>query len=349
MHRILFVVASKKESSINSLISSITARLSDEYQFLVVQVKNDISNMISLQDIRNNVEFIKKCNIVHFHASIAISLAPLFKLINHRAKFISTEHDYGWTYFKNTLPFSKSLLLRFTLNIGRRFCQVHIYPSKSLMLAATRNYFPIRDPILVYNGLDDIKVDSKTQKQEGTFPKRATKSVIVVGNYFYSKGFDLIYKISQDMPDYDFHLYGNIYNGLSEDEIKEIKRTNNMNNIKLHGLVPRKDFLQVLNDYRSIICLPSRSEVCPLLLIEALATEHPIVVSDIDVFKELSDASYGITFKLSDTNSLISAIVYAARHYQELGHRGRQKYLSTFTARIMVDKYNKIYQRAMRN
>ena len=41
--------------------------------------------------------------------------------------------------------------------------------------------------------------------------KEQTIRVVAVGNYYYSKGIDLIMSIVNDTPDIEYHLFGNVF------------------------------------------------------------------------------------------------------------------------------------------
>mgnify|MGYP000738861878 CR=1 FL=1 len=93
-----------------------------------------------------------------------------------------------------------------------------------------------------------------------------------------------------------------------------------------------------------MVCIPSRSESFSLVAIEAMATSHPLVVSNIPVFNEITNADVSVMFKIDDINSLKLSIEHAFVHYETLALNGRETFLRKFTVNKMTLAYKKLYR-----
>lgn len=341
-HNIAIIIASNKESSILSIVKSIISYSGINDKILIYSVKynsNYKNKNVNVHSIRELYSNIKQYNLVHCHGAIPISLIPVLKLLNSKLKIISTEHDYGYDYFKNTLSRPKAILLSVSLKVGRKFCDLNCYPSNSIV-KKLKNKISVRNYMVVINGINDPMLNSSIrQKQKKLI---AEKRVVAVGNYYYPKGIDQVLCVAHRMPDFEFHFFGNVFNGYKNPEGYAYGKSHN--NLIFHGLVKSIDLLEFLNINNSIVLIPSRFEVCPLTLLEAISTANPVVVSDIDANKEFAKSCFSREFSLNDPESLFKSIKKVFNNYELLAKRGRKYFESHYTDKIMAAKYLTIYK-----
>jgi len=76
----------------------------------------------------------------------------------------------------------------------------------------------------------------------------------------------------------------------------------------------------------SFAVFPSRHEVQPLAVLEAMACGKAVVVSDIPEFGFVRDAKAGISFRTGDSQSLAQSMREMVTHNerQEMGKKGRE-------------------------
>jgi glycosyltransferase involved in cell wall biosynthesis len=194
---------------------------------------------------------------------------------------------------------------------------------------------------VVYNGIQDYFLSQKNSHAEHI--DDITMRVVVVGNYYYSKGIDLVMSIVNDTPDIEYHLFGNVFSGLSKQKRlklqKKIKK-----NVITHGKVERKVFTKFLTDNKCVVCIPSRTEVCSLVAIEALVSSHPMVVSDIPVFHEIINEDVAMIFDLDVIESLKSSLRLAFVNYNRLSNGARKLFLNKYTVEKMSKQYEYYYR-----
>jgi glycosyltransferase involved in cell wall biosynthesis len=343
MIKIAIILADNVESSIRVLSEDISQNLPEVYSVDIFSIKFNCKKPTEhIKPVFKEFWKFKDYEIIHLQAAMPISLAPLIRLLFPKVKLISTEHDFGWNYFKNTLPLVKRTILRLSLYIGRLCCHKNTYPSFSLFKDVTGMDEINSRYAIIYNGIQDCSQNQNDVQLSHS--KDTTKRVIVVGNYYYSKGIDLIMSIVDDMPDLEFHLFGNVFNGLNEEGLKSLQKRIENKNVIIHGKVDRDIFIEFLNQKKCVVCIPSRSEVCPLVAIEAMATSHPLVVSDIPVFYELTNEDVAVIFNLNDVNSLKVSLRHAFVDYKTFARNVRRLYLNNYTVNEMTNKYEKQYK-----
>jgi len=343
MNKIAIILTDNTESSIKTLSEEIASGLSGVYSVDIFSIKqnNIFSKTDNIKPLKKYFWALRRYDIIHLQTAIPISFAPLIKLFHPNATLLSTEHDFGLNYFRNTLPFIKSFFLGLSLNIGKRFCIKNSYPSNALFFDTTKKKKITSRYAVVYNGIRDFY--SLTDNSINNTTKTVVKKIVVVGNYYYSKGMDLILSIVRDYPDIEFHLFGDVLNGLTTLKKKELQPIITRKNVFIHGKVERNFFINFLMNERCIVCIPSRSESFSLVALEAMASAHPIVVSNIPVFHEITDSSFAVMFNIDDIASLKQSINYAFHNYDELGYNAREMFLDKFTSKKMIDEYHQLY------
>jgi glycosyltransferase involved in cell wall biosynthesis len=343
MIKLAIILADNVESSIRVITEDISNNLPKLYSVVIFSIKyNCITPTEHIRPLFRHLWKLKDCDIIHLQAAMPISLTPLIRLLFPKVKIISTEHDFGWKYFKNTLPIYKSLILRLSLYVGRKLCHKNIYPSYALLRYIKAEFDLSDSSAVVYNGISDCSQDPKIIQT--TPSEKFTMRVVVVGNYYFSKGIDLIMSIANEMSGIEFHLFGDVFNGLSEQEYIDIQKKLDNKRVIIYGKVGRKEFIDFLNQNKSVVCIPSRSEVCPLVAIEAMATSHPLVVSNIPVFNEITSEDVSVIFDINDTDSLQKSLSRAFAEYNTLSKNGRELFLRNYTVDKMTEQYEIQYR-----
>lgn len=95
-------------------------------------------------------------------------------------------------------------------------------------------------------------------------------------------------------------------------------------NIDLLGWVSGERKIEVLKK-ASFVVFPSRHEVQPIAVLEAMAAWKPVIVSDIPEFSFVTDKGAGIAFRTGDALSLTQSMkdLMAGSEQQDMGRRGR--------------------------
>jgi len=121
---------------------------------------------------------------------------------------------------------------------------------------------------------------------------------------------------------------------------------NNIDNIVLKGVI--KNIQQVIQQY-DLFVMSSTFEGFSLAVLEGMALSMPMLLSDIDSFREQcgNTAEY---FDLHDTNQFILKLKEVSSDkikLQELGNAARQRALENFTLEHHMEGLRDIYSEAL--
>ena len=115
-------------------------------------------------------------------------------------------------------------------------------------------------------------------------------------------------------------------------------------------------FLDVREDVASLLCaadvfvLPSRREGLPGSLLEAMALECPVVVSDLPQIREVVDDSTALIVPPEDSYALADAIAQSLSDVPRARERtlaARQRFCERFTVGPVADRMIDFYERAL--
>lgn len=95
-----------------------------------------------------------------------------------------------------------------------------------------------------------------------------------------------------------------------------------------------------------VVAVPSVLESFGLTAVEAMAASKPVVATWVGGLPEIvQDHSNGLLVPPADPRSLADALREGLTGENDYGAKGRQRYLSTFTTRHMVDGWTDVYKR----
>lgn len=98
-----------------------------------------------------------------------------------------------------------------------------------------------------------------------------------------------------------------------------------------------------------IFVLPSLTEGLPMALLEAMASELPVIATDVgEIPRVLSDGETGIIVEPKDENSLEDSLCYLLSHKDialEMGKKGCERVRKDFSSEKMANKYMKVYKK----
>lgn len=185
------------------------------------------------------------------------------------------------------------------------------------------------------NPVSDSFLENVTQKS-GLEKNQQNHIILFVGHVIAQKGiYDLI-KALDDMPNIHLKIAGYVTQ-LEKERV--IKAANNYPDLHLSilGNLNQYELQQELNSC-TLFCLPSHSEGFPNAVLEAMASEVPMVVSDVGEIPSMiryNGQETAWIFKAKDVSGLRTAILSALADPEEREKRAnlaKTKVLSSYTS-----------------
>jgi glycosyltransferase involved in cell wall biosynthesis len=201
---------------------------------------------------------------------------------------------------------------------------------------------------LIYNGIDENifnKHKKNTIRQELKIP--TNKKVILFlsdgGKNNLIKGWEfaeIVMKSFETNKNVIFICLGGNESG------RDIK----YNNLLYVSRINEKETLSKYMSASDILLFPSLADNCPLIILEAMACELPIVTFDTGGIPELvQHLENGYISKYEDTEDLIRGVNYILNLDEQkiiqMGKKSREKILEKFTLKKMVDQYENLYKK----
>ncbi len=248
--------------------------------------------------------FRKKYDLIHIHENVLYFLIPLLKI---RYKVVVTVHGIkGFRFYDNKILWS---IFRIPLMFANNIIAVNVEDKKSLdKYHKNVNYIP--------NGVD-LSFYNKIKA-------RIDKKVTFIGRIHEQKGIIYLLEAFENVkfryPEFKLEIMGKL-----DDYGKNLKERYNDRRIIWRGFV--KDRKEIVKSLKSsyMIVLPSVWEGLPLTLFEALASERPVIISDIAAFKSVIKDE-AVFFKNKDAKDLeekISNLIKDSKRANNIGFRGK--------------------------
>lgn len=95
--------------------------------------------------------------------------------------------------------------------------------------------------------------------------------------------------------------------------------------------------------YFDVVCMPSRSEGFPLVLLESAAYKKSVVTSDIPIFKEVFNESEIVSCNTKNREIMANSIKLAYREKIKRGNKMYEKYKACYSPEIFYKNYIDIY------
>lgn len=287
-------------------------KLNDEYKFEVVCPKN-IKQNLNLKNIE-----IKKIGNLKGHLWEQIEL-PLYVKNKFLFNFcncaplvkknqIVTIHDVAvcdipYAYSKSFRIWYKFMYRVLTSRVKKIFT-VSEFSKKRL-----NEYFniPLERIVVTYNGIDHMKNIKFDKNIFSKFNIEKNNYVLAVSSLNPSKNFRLILETAKISPEFNFVIAGGTNSNIFKEQGLEIT-----SNVKFIGYVNDEE-LVALYKYASCFVYPSIYEGFGIPPLEAMYFNCPVIVSDIEVFKEIYMDSV-LYCDINDNNILREKIILLSKN-----------------------------------
>lgn len=300
-----------------------------------------------------------KPDIVHFHSVLPLLTLSAFHACKKKGvPVVQTLHNYRWicvegglfkdnwycekcvsdtgwqgvfygcsrnsylislALFLNNLFYRKSRLL---FSLVDKFIAVSEFVKEKHLQAG----FPEDKIVVKYNGLD-IKRSERVDIDP--FLK---KGVTFVGRMKVAKGTHILKKIVGKMKDTPFNIVGS---GPDLDELVQFCKDSGLSNVKFWGKLEAPKVHDIISKSACVIMPSIFAEAFPMVSIEAMMHETPLVASRIGGLVGIVQKSgCGIIVNPADIGEFVSAIksiIYSPKNIRKMGIAGRafaEKYLT---------------------
>ena len=256
--------------------------------------------------LRKNAKRIDVLNLYHLRRTTLLQ-ALTYKFFNPRGK-IYLKLD-GWP-----LPSDMSFFMRKLMQLEIKLCNcvsTEFRENTELLSRAwKKKIIPVANPVNP-NELQDFK----------KFSQRFN-TIFYCGRVEYAKGSDTLLaafaKISAQIPNWTLKLAGRFEENINIVNDFYAKYPDLRERVIFTGEI--RDRAQLANLYRDakIFAFPSRSEGCPLALIEAL--QHGLFAVTSDIFPHMSmteNFKFALGSKVDDIDGLAQNLLYACTHEDE--------------------------------
>ena len=277
-------------------------------------------------------------NIVHVHAIGPSLFTPLLRLIGF--KVIVTNH--GQDYNREKWGWFAKYILKIGEYLGSKTAHGVIAVSRQIQSSLSDQYGI--DASYIPNGVDSPQPTSAGPALE-KFSLTKRKYVLYVGRLVPEKGIhDLIEAFASITTDWKLVIVGKADHENRFSRWLEVEASRH-SNIVMTGF-QKGAALDELYSNAGLFVLPSYHEGLPIVALEAMRFDLPILLSDIPANSEV--ASPGETFPVGNVNALAEKIVKIIHnpsgYFGSCNHETRRKRLSNeFDWGLISKKTRKVY------
>lgn len=281
-----------------------------------------------------------KYDIIHAHT---IEPRNYFKLKFSKNPTVSYVH-----FLPNTLDGSIKLP-KPIFNIFKKYV-ISFYKSADHIVVVN----PIFKKDLVKAGLDENKITyipnfvskdqffKKTDNEKKEIRKKYNideKAFVVLGagQVQNRKGVLDFVEVAKMLPDITFIWAGGFSFGAITDGHSELKKVmdNPPKNVKFLGIIPRSDMNDLFNA-SDVLFVPSYNELFPMTILEAVSTETPIILRDLELYEDILFKKYLKGSNNEEFKDLILKLKDDRKLYKEQIEIA--KYISNFYSKDNVYK-----------
>lgn len=331
-----FHIVSLREGNLEDSFKKITHKNKVQYTCLKTAKFRFIKNVFLLK------KYIKKNNIkiLHTHLIEADLLGFLMKTLNKNLIWITTKH--ATDSFRKIPPIG--ILDGWTCNLANRVIAVSYSLKKFLN---KYELIPANKISVIHNGIDlnkFKKIDIKNARQKLNL-QQFDFCVGIVGRIEKEKGHKFLIKavskLKKIIPNIKLNIIGT---GSIENKLKELtERAGMKHNVKFMGYC--KNVAELYPGF-DLLILPSLFEGFGLVVIEAMAANVPVIVSNIDGLREIVSPKEGILIKPGSTKEICNAIIksHKKREYTtQLAKSAKRKVINQFNLNKKMIELQNIY------
>ncbi len=293
----------------------------------------------------------KKADILHCHT---INLGHYFKLISENSATVAYVH-----FLPDTLDGSIKLMKGMS-KVFRRYV-ITFYKAADYLVVVNPIFiselmrYGIKREKIVYipnyvsktsfyklKEKDILKVKKKYNLDTDKF------TILGVGQVQTRKGVKDFVECAKSLPDFQFVWCGGFSFGKITDGYDELKAImdNPPSNVKFVGIIPRSEMNQMYN-ICDVLFMPSYNELFPMSILEAINSEKPLLLRNLDLYVEILFGKY---LKGRNNREFIRELKKLSRDkeyynkYSKYSKEISDFYCKEHVASLWDDFYKKIYK-----
>ncbi|WP_318568815.1 glycosyltransferase family 4 protein [Salinigranum marinum] len=286
-------------------------------------------------------------DVVHIHNSIPI-FALVICVIQCRLKgvpYVFTTHEiskiYEWPEYLNMGAAGEFLFKQVYLRLYESVIRgaEHIISLSNSDKETLRKKFPNQDVSVIPNGVSFEKCDNEVDVESVT----GRPILLFVGKIIESKGvLELINAV--DGIKHDFSLF--IVGPESDPSLVAEIENNCDDRIRFEGYVS-KNRLRQLYQFSDIFVFPTKSDVFPLVTLEAMAAGTPVISTSVGGIPEQITPETGILINPGNTSELTNAInklLIEEEMRLEMGKNARDRATNEYSWRSVANDTINVYR-----
>ncbi len=301
----------------------------------------DSKALFSLVDLIKN----EKIDILHLHNISAVLYGTLARIISSHRLIFRTEHNIITSNLSPVSRAKKWAKIFFGMWHKRIICVSDEVKRSHL---AYNSLFE-KKYVTIHNGIDPVPFDIQIEPDVFNREFGFTADNIIIGkiaSMYPQKAHEVFFEAAKlvlnKFPNARFLIVGD---GPRRGELEHIVLEMGLEKeVIFTGL--RKDIPALLK-FMDIFALSSSWEGFPMTILEAMASETPVVVTDVGGNREaVIDGKTGFLVNKANPGVLADAIVRLAGNQElmsAMGKAGRERVINNFTSEIMVRKTEKLY------
>lgn len=295
----------------------------------------------------------KSYDVIHTHSSKAGVLGRLAGLWAGRVPLVHTPHTFAFTFKGHFNPLKSGFFLDIERFLGRRTSRL-ISVSESERRDTLSHRIISSDRVMVVeNGIDPwpYRWAEPPEEGRGLFKSRARSPRLgAVGLLNPAKGHDVLLKafagLVRRFPEAGLAIVGD---GELREELEGLIRELNLEDNAF--LVGYRDDVPSLLKELDLFVLPSLWEGLPYVLLEAMASALPAVVTDVNGSRDIVvDGVTGFIVPIGDAEALEKAcaeILNDPAMMESMGQEGLRRVMKNYTMEKMLDGVEQVYQSAV--
>ena len=316
------------------------------YNELVNLLKSELADVF---DVEINAK--KDADIMHYHTIDPINLVRM-----HKTKGVNVAYVH---FLPETLDGSIKLP-KFAFNIFKKYVKTFYHTADYLVVVnptfiADLVKFGIPREKITYipNYVSPKAFYKKTSKEIAALKDKyqIPKDKFVVmgaGQVQTRKGVKDFIEVAKKMPDTYFVWCGGFSFGKITDGYEELDNLvkNHPENVKFLGIIPRDEMNDIYN-ISDVVFLPSYNELFPMVILEAVNLDKPLVLRDLDLYEDILFKKYLKGHNNSDFVNNLKSLKEDSRLYKKM--QANSKEIANFYSKEHVSKlwkefYTRIYE-----